>query len=135
MIFVIIFAALVVAGIICCIVYSKSDCSDVVFGVGLSFVIVFGLVLFVLSGCIIGVQVEKDVDYQNMLYRKEILEYRIEHMEDNVTGNEMLYNDIVEFNNELRGIKKWASNPWTNWFNNGRIATIDYIELKGLNGD
>ena len=72
-----------------------------------------------------------DVEYQNMLHTREMLEYRIEHMEENITGNEMLYNDIVEFNNELRAEKKWALNPWTNWFNNQDIASIDYIELDG----
>ena len=70
-----------------------------------------------------------DVEYQNKLHTKEMLEYRIEHMEENITGNEMLYNDIVEFNNTLRAEKKWALNPWTNWFNNQDIASIDYIEL------
>ena len=70
-----------------------------------------------------------DVDYQNKLHTKEMLEYRIEHMEENITGNEMLYNDIVEFNNTLRAEKKWALNPWTNWFNNQDIASIDYIEI------
>ena len=70
-----------------------------------------------------------DVEYQNMLHTRDMLEYRIEHMEENITGNEMLYNDIVEFNNNLRGVKKWANNPWTSWFNNQDIATIDYIDL------
>ena len=71
-----------------------------------------------------------DIDYQNRLYEKEIIEYRIERIEENITGNEMLYNDIVKFNNELRNIKKWANNPWTSWFNNQDIATIDYIEIS-----
>lgn len=71
-----------------------------------------------------------ELEYQSVLHEKEMLEYRIEHMEENITGNEMLYNDIVEFNNELRSIKKWAGNPWTNWFNNQYIASIDYIELN-----
>ena len=57
-----------------------------------------------------------------------MLEYRIEHMEENITGNEMLYNDIVEFNNALRSEKKWANNPWTSWFNNQDIASLDYVE-------
>ena len=74
--------------------------------------------------------VNYDVNYQNMLHTREILEYRIEHMEENITGNEMLYNDIVEFNNELRSTKKWALNPWTNWFNNQDVASIDYIKLN-----
>ena len=73
-----------------------------------------------------------DVEYQNMLHTREMLEYRIEHTEENITGNEMLYNDIVEFNNELRSEKKWANNPWTNWFNNQDIASIDYIELDDI---
>lgn len=71
-----------------------------------------------------------DVEYQNTLHTKEMLEYRIEHMEENITGNEMLYNDIVEFNNTLRNEKKWALNPWTNWFNNKDIASIDFIKLN-----
>ena len=62
-------------------------------------------------------------------FEKEILEYRIDNMKDNIVGNEMLYNDIVEFNNELRNVKKWADSPWTNWFYNQDIATIDYIEI------
>jgi hypothetical protein len=72
-----------------------------------------------------------DVEYQNMIHKRDMLEYRIEHMEENITGNEMLYNDIVEFNNVLRAEKKWANNPWTNWFGNQDVATIDYIELSG----
>lgn len=78
---------------------------------------------------IIAVQGNKEIDYQNTLYEKEMIEYRIDNMEDNIVGNEMLYNDIVEFNNKLRNIKKWANNPWTNWFNNKDIASIDYIKL------
>lgn len=71
-----------------------------------------------------------ELDYQNALHEKEMLEYRIDHIENNITGNEMIYNDIVEFNNELRAVKKWANNPWTNWFNNKDIASLDYIEIN-----
>ena len=90
----------------------------------------FGSIITVASLVFILVNVSiYDVEYQNMLHTKEMLEYRIEHMEENITGNEMLYNDIVEFNNVLRAEKKWALNPWTNWFNNKDIASIDFIEL------
>lgn len=84
--------------------------------------------MFILA-FIMTININRDIDYQNKLYEREMLEYRIEKMEENITGNEMLYNDIVEFNNELRSTKKWANNPWTNWFNNQDIATIDYIEI------
>lgn len=92
---------------------------------------IFGGVTLIFLTIIVGsIQVKFDVEYQNKLYERDMLEYRIEHMEENITGNEMLYNDIVEFNNSLRATKKWANNPWTNWFNNHKIATIDYIELE-----
>ena len=92
--------------------------------------IVLGVVasLFVV-GFIIANASTCELNYQNTLHEKEMLEYRIEHMEENLTGNEMLYNDIVEFNNKLRNTKKWANSPWTNWFNNQDIAAIDYIEF------
>ena len=92
--------------------------------------IIFGIVMTIVTSTFVLVNVSTyDVDYQNMLHKREMLEYRIDHMEDNITGNEMLYNDIVEFNNELRSEKKWALNPWTDWFNNKDVASIDYIEL------
>ena len=74
-------------------------------------------------------QIGKDVEYQNTMYEKEVLEHRIENANDNIVGNEMLYNDIVEFNNSLRSTKKWADNPFVNWFCNDDIAQIDYIEF------
>ena len=80
-------------------------------------------------GCIIGNASTRDVAYQNALHEKEMLEYRIEHMEENITGNEMLYNDIVEFNNNLRETKKWANSPWFNWFYNQDIAAMGYVVL------
>ena len=93
-------------------------------------VIIIGIFVSVIAvGFIIANTTACELDYQNFLHEKEILEYRIEHMEENITGNEMLYNDIVEFNNELRSVKKWVSNPWTNWFNNQKVASIDYIEF------
>lgn len=79
---------------------------------------------------ILCIQICRNVDYQNKLHEKDILEYRIENMSENVIGNEMLYNDIVEFNNSLRSTKEWANNPWTSWFNNKDIANIDYISIE-----
>ena len=92
---------------------------------------VFGITLLVCGALIIDAQIDRDVDYQNALHEKEMLEYRIDNMEENIVGNEMLYNDIVEFNNNLREVKKWANNPWVNWFYNQDIATIDFVEIDG----
>lgn len=98
---------------------------------------IFGSIGFIVGGiclllCIMGILftvVNYDIDYQNKLYEKEMLEYRIEQIDEDITGNEMLYNDIVEFNNDLRHTKKRANNLWTNWFYNQKIASIDYVEL------
>ena len=83
------------------------------------------------TGFIIDNVTSYDLDYQNAMHEKEMLEYRIEHMEENITGNEMLYNDIVEFNNKLRSTKKWANNPWTSWFNNQDIVSVWKTETTG----
>ena len=63
-----------------------------------------------------------------------MLEYRLENDGLGI-GNELLYNDIVEFNKELKDAKYYANNLWTNWFVNNEIAKIDYIEVKGNNND
>lgn len=90
------------------------------------FATLFSAVFTLINTC------EKETDYQNKLYEKSVLEYRLENKEENTIGNELLYNDIVEFNNELRQTKKYSNSLWTNWFNNDKIATIDYIEIPGL---
>ena len=106
--------------------YKIEDCINGIGAALMTLGILFSCTCFAI---IIGQVSAREIDYQNTLYEKEMLEYRIEHMEENITGNEMLYSDIVEFNNELRRVKKWANNSWTNWFNNQKVATIDYIEL------
>lgn len=104
---------------------------DIIETIGIAFVVIGILCSIFTSAFIMTNVITYDVSYQNVMHEREMLEYRIEHMEENITGNEMLYNDIVKFNNELRETKKWANNPWTNWFNNEDIASLDYIELNG----
>jgi hypothetical protein len=96
---------------------------------GLLFMVLGALVSLVCVGCIIGNASTRDIAYQNALHERDVLEYRIEHMEENITGNEMLYNDIVEFNNNLRSTKRWADSLWLNWFYNQDIAAMDFIEI------
>lgn len=119
----------IIIGAIVCLVIERRTYEDWAFVAAMALTLLAIFVSMFVGIGVIGTQVNKDVDYQNTLYEKEMLEYRIDNMEDNIVGNEMLYNDIVEFNNGLRNVKKWANNPWTNWFYNQDIATIDYIEL------
>lgn len=86
----------------------------------------------VFAGMAIGTKVNCDVDYENKLAEKQMIEYRIEQDEE-IAGNELLYTQIVEFNNSLRKTKKWSSKPWTSWFHNHKIAEIDFIELEEVN--
>lgn len=135
MIITLIFVSVIVIGIILLLIGKNNEINwrtrDIIKFIGACMVAIGIIASFFTVGFIIDNTTSYDVDYQNMLHKREMLEYRIEHMEENITGNEMLYNDIVEFNNELRSIKKWANNPWTSWFNNQDIASIDYIELNG----
>lgn len=96
------------------------------------FLSAFGLsILFSCGAMILFMNIDKDIDYQNKLDERELIEYRIEDKGRDFVSDGKLYNDIVEFNNSLRKVKEGANSPWTNWFYNDDIATIDYIELEG----
>lgn len=100
-------------------------------GIAFACIIVFPVVLF---GCIADIitsnfAAPSKTEYENIVYERYVIEYRIENAEDNVVGNELLYSDIVDFNNELRLKKARLNSKWTNWFENYRIKDIDYIEI------
>lgn len=119
----------VIIGAAVCLHISDEFCSFLPFVTGVLLMVTALFVAAIIGIGIVDTQVNRDINYQNKLHEREMLEYRIEHIEENITGNEMLYSDIAEFNNELRSTKKWANSPWTNWFYNQDIATIDYIEI------
>lgn len=110
------------------IVFRKTS-SDLIEGFSIAFCVVACISTLVCICMCVSVKINEDIEYQNAYYHKATLEYRLENIEKNNVGNEYLYNDIVEFNKSLRTTKKWANSPWTNWFNNQRIAELDYIEL------
>lgn len=103
--------------------------SDSLFVIGVPCVVVGTLFSIFFVGMAISVKVNCDVDYENKLAEKQMIEYRIEQGEE-IPGNELLYTQIVEFNNSLRTTKKWSANPWTSWFYNSKIAELDYIEIE-----
>lgn len=78
---------------------------------------------------IMRVQIPKQVSYERAVMQRDTLEYRLEHRENEQTGNEMLYSDILEFNQDLYSVKKWSKNPWVSWFWNEKIAELDYIDF------
>lgn len=101
-------------------------------GAFLGIMMLIPFIVFCTSATII--QINEEIDFQNTIYEKKTIEYRLEHKEDNLVGNEWLYNDIIDFNNRLRSEKYWSSNPWTNWFYNDRVAEIGYIEYEFAEG-
>lgn len=80
----------------------------------------------------LSVQVYKDRDYEEMVYEKSVLELRLNNKDDNLVGNEFLYADIIDFNNKLRYERRYADSFWIGIFHNDKIATIEYIEIEGI---
>lgn len=129
MLIILIIITLLVIGILLLAYEDKHYDKDWAFFIGAILAFIMSIAL-ILSGVGIAItQIDKEVTYQNKLHEKEMLEYRIDNMNEDIVGNEMLYNDIVEFNNELRNTKKWANNLFTNWFYVKDVATIDYVEI------
>lgn len=135
MFFVLLFIVLITIGTIILIIDAKGkhyfswQVSEALENIGIILILIGIFAEIICAAGIVGNRISYDIDYQNALYEREVLEYRLDHREDDFPGNEMLYSDIVNFNNKLRNQKKWANNPWTNWFNNEKIAALDYIEL------
>jgi hypothetical protein len=47
-----------------------------------------------------------------------------------ITVQNQLYKDIVEYNTTLRKKKHYNSSPWTNWFYPDEWDELEYIEIK-----
>ena len=133
MLLVFLFIFLLIAAIVFIIIADKHfsyDATQVAWIVGIliSIISIMGLIISLML--ILFTQIPAQKDYEAMLYEKEVLEYRLKNQDNALNGNELLYRDITEFNNDLRDCKYWADNLWLNWFFNQKIATIDYIELN-----
>lgn len=102
---------------------------DTYFCLSISCYFIAGIWLFVSMILILTNISTIDVNYENALAEKQMIEYRLQN-EDDISGNELLYTQIVDFNKELRVTKKYSNSLWTNWFFNPKISTIDYIKIK-----
>lgn len=133
MIITLIFIGIFVVGIVLLIIGNASKISynarDFITFIGIACLVFGGIFGIITGGIGIVTAINEDIDYEKTIYERDVLEYRLEQLDENVTGNELLYNDIVEFNNGLRYTKKWVDSPWTSWFFNQKIADIEYIEL------
>lgn len=92
--------------------------------------IVVGVVSVLLCTIILlDTHLDHGIHYENTLLEKQMIEYRLGQVDIRSVGGESLYREALEFNANLRLTKKWANNPWTNWFHNQDIASIDYIDI------
>lgn len=92
---------------------------------------IFSSFALLIMGTLAVIQaVENEPEYQSLLMQRQSLEYRLS--QDDLKGNELLYQDINEFNMMLQEEKYWASNLWVNVFYNWKIAEIDYIDYTSV---
>lgn len=94
------------------------------YGIGIALILICGI------ACIIS-NVSNDIEYQQELHKREAIVYRLEHLdsEENLLVNGGVYDDVVEFNNNLLTYKTWTHNPWVGCFLTDKVAELDYIEL------
>ncbi len=80
------------------------------------------------------VQIPKNVDYEKMINKRDIIEYRLELIENGTLNNTyaevQLYADITDYNQIVIHAKRWSQNPFTSWFHNELIGSLDIIEFK-----
>lgn len=124
MIITLIFAAILLIGI--ALLKFTTSLDDFWLGV-ITVVGAIGTVMCIII--VISVHVTSEIDYRNNVRMRQDLMYRQTLKSDSV-GNELLLREITEFNQDLERIKYWHNNPWVNWFYNGKIAQIEYIEYS-----
>lgn len=95
---------------------------------------------FIFSVIAIPVKINEDLDYENMLDKRNSLEYQLEQIEEipenNILLRNELYDEIYSFNARLRKIKTRADNPVWSWLYNQKIAdNIDYIDIGKAGND
>ena len=86
--------------------------------------------LLIMGVLAVSQAVENEPEYQSALMQRQSLEYRLS--QDDLKGNELLYQDINEFNTMLQEEKYYASNLWVNVFYNWKIAELDYIDYTSV---
>ena len=95
------------------------------------FYLIGGALVVICGIACISCSILNDVEYQQELNKRNAIVYRLEHLdnEENLLVNGGVYEDVVEFNNNLLTYKTWTHNPWIGYMFTDKIAELDYIEL------
>jgi hypothetical protein len=96
---------------------------------------IFGFAVVVMSGVFIATAARSNYDYEVLEAQRVSLELRLEKTEnapeDSIVEINSLYNDIYEYNMEVKSYKTWGNNPWTCWFYSRKCTEdLKYVELK-----
>ncbi len=92
---------------------------------------IFGILILLCSLNIIASQTTADSECQKLQERKNAIEYLLEQIDTNdlnIMINGGIYDDIVEYNNDVREYKIFRNSFWTNWFVSKGLDEFDYIE-------
>ena len=104
----------------------------------LCFVIaVIGCLVFL--GTLIAVivnNVNAQIDYENVMAEREIIVYQLDHKDTFLTTskvgvNELVYNQVKEFNRQVRVHKFYRNSPWTSWYEPSFWNEIELIDYEG----
>ena len=129
----VIFGIIFVIGLILFLKYRKESWKhEGAVTTGFFFIAVSSVVMVICGILCLIFAATADLDYANMVEKRDAIIYRLEQIENekNLLINGGVYDDIVEYNNEVRKYKKYgSSNLWTNWFNPAPIDKLDYIKL------
>ena len=133
---IIIFGVILIIGIAAFIVYQHTAIDEWCFGTGIMCTMLGGFGILLCGAICLCTLNNANVDYAYMLDKREAIEYRLEQIEkdENLLVNGGVYDDIVEYNAEVRYYKTWCIyNFWTGWFNPAPIDELEYIDLyKGV---
>ena len=100
------------------------------FGALVSWVI-GGVCVIIAIAAIISAAAQDGIVTENLIAQREAIEYRLEQCEEdtNVMINGGVYDDLVEYNAEVRRHKRWTHDPWVGWFYSDSPAELEYIKL------
>lgn len=104
--------------------------NDMIDLIGFLLVVVGTVGLGICLTMIIVTHINVDVHLQVLQNTRDMLVYRLEHINELPAGNEMLYSEITEFNNQLYRNIINSQNPWISWFYNSTFNNIPLISWQ-----
>lgn len=83
-------------------------------------------------GVIIGTIIIVNTIAPEHKFEQDMIEYNVLQYEEE-NGYISFAEDVVDYNHKVNNYKKWANNPWVNWFYYDGCEDLPYYELKGVN--